>query len=48
MSTCLKRISIFLILAVALPVTAEDITSLVNSARSFHLTPEEKALFVEY
>jgi hypothetical protein len=47
MSTCLKRISIFLILAVALPVTAEDITPLVNSARSFHLTPEEKALFVE-
>ena len=34
-------------LAVALPVTAEDITPLVNSARSFHLTPEEKALFVE-
>jgi hypothetical protein len=34
-------------LAAALPVTAEDITSLVNSARSFHLTPEEKALFVE-
>jgi len=47
MSTCLKRISIFLILAAALPVTAEDITSLVNSARSFHLTPEEKALFIE-
>jgi hypothetical protein len=47
MSTCLKRISIFLMLAVALPVTAEDITPLVNSARSFHLTPEEKALFVE-
>jgi hypothetical protein len=47
MSTCLKRISIFLMLAVALPVTAEDITPLVNSARSFHLTTEEKALFVE-
>lgn len=47
MSTCLKRISIFLMLVVALPVTAEDITPLVNSARSFHLTPEEKALFVE-
>ena len=47
MSTCLKRISIFLMLAVALPVTADDITPLVNSARSFHLTPEEKALFVE-
>ncbi len=34
-------------LAAALPVTAEDITSLVNSARSFHLTREEKALFIE-
>jgi hypothetical protein len=47
MSTCLKRISIFLMLIAVLPVTAEDITPLVNSARSFHLTPEEKALFVE-
>jgi hypothetical protein len=34
-------------LAVTPPVNAEDITALVNSARSFHLTPEEKALFVE-
>ena len=48
MSTFLERLGIFLMLAAALPVTAEDITSLVNSARSFPQTPEEKMLFIDY
>lgn len=47
MSAFLTRVSIFFLLNFSLPTSAEDITPLVNSARSFHLTPEEKALFVE-
>ena len=47
MSTFLKRLGIFLLLVFTLPVAAEDITALVKGTQSFHLTPEEKALFVE-
>jgi hypothetical protein len=48
MPTFLKRLGIFLILVFTLPVNAEDITALVKGTQSFHLTPKEKALFVEY
>jgi hypothetical protein len=47
MSSFLRIISSFLLLVFTLPAAAEDVTALVKSSQSFHLTPEEKARFVE-
>lgn len=44
---CLRHLVFFLLLIPVAVAKAEDVTSLVNAVTSFHLTPEEKALFTE-
>jgi hypothetical protein len=47
MSIWIKRLLALVFINFMVSANAEDVTALVKSSQSFHLTPEEKALFVE-
>jgi hypothetical protein len=47
MSTWIQRVLALLLINFFCSAHAEDVTAIVNRIRSFHLTPEDKALFVE-
>lgn len=47
MSIWINRLLVLVLMNFMVSANAEDVTALVKSSQSFHLTPEEKARFVE-
>jgi hypothetical protein len=47
MSEWIKNMGFAALVVIADPSTAGDIKRLIDAARSFHITPQEKALFIE-